>query len=316
MGKKIKNVVGGAVGFASPIGAIGGAALPSLAKKLGIGLEDEQGAYVTPEAQQAALYRGFANDYDNQMKLADKGVQESELTKGLFGQGGLQSQLGAEGKDLASRGFQLTQDDREAYGQVSGDVARMFGQQEQAASQSLARRGLASASSGASGAAFSGLQGNKNEMLAQAQLGIAQKRMADTQSRLQQNRVLQGQMGEMGAGLAQSRYDTKGNSLIQAMGAEDKQNQAKQQALANQQAAVKPGLFSTIGQGLQAGIGNLATQAPGMLVTGGIPMGGGGGGDPTPGAQQPRWDTSGSALGTKQNTWTVNTRSDPSKVYG
>ena len=309
MGKKIGRA-------ALAVGTMGGSEVVRAAgKKLGIGLEDEQGAYVTPEAQQAALYRAFANDYDNQMKLADKGVQESDLTKGLFGQGGLQSQLSNESRDLASRGFQLQQEDREAYGQVSGDVTRMFGQQEQAATQALARRGLASASSGAAGATFSGLQGNKNEMVAKAQMQIAQNRMQDTQKRLMENRRMQGALGEMGAGLAQQRYDTKGRSLMNAMDAEGQQNAAKQQALANQQAAVKPGLFSTIGQGLQAGIGNLATQAPGMLVTGGIPMGGGGGGM-TPGAQQPRWDTAGSALGTKQNTWTVNTRSDPSKVYG
>jgi len=262
MGKKL-----GKVGLAAATGGMS-LAVPAAAKKLGIGLEDEQGAYVTPEAQQAALYRGFANDYDNQMKLADKGVQESALTKGVYGEGGLQSQLGTEGKDLASRGFQLTQDDREAYGQASGDVARLFGQQEQDTAQSLARRGLGSASSGAAGAAFSGLAGNKNEMLAKAQTNIAQKRMENTQNRLIQNRQLQGQLAQQGADMSRGRYEDKGSSLFKAMTAEDRQNQAKEQALANQQAAVKPGLFSTIGQGLQRGIGQMAQAAPGMAVGG------------------------------------------------
>lgn len=284
MGKKALRIGAG-------IATLGGSEVALAAgKKLGIGLEDEQGEYnKTDDAQD------FYKNYDREMGRAEKGVQEGALTKGLFGEGGLQSQLGAEGKDLASRGFQLTQDDREAYGQVSGDVARMFGQQEQDATRALARRGLASASSGAAGATFSGLAGNKNEMLAKSQMQIAQNRMDNTQKRLTENRRMQGVLGETGAGLAQQRYSDKGQSLVTAAG-------LRGQDMAAQQAAVKPGLFSTIGQGLQAGIGNLATQAPGMLVSGGMPMGGGG--DAGQYGNQP-------GNLEKQGYTTVNTRSAP-----
>jgi hypothetical protein len=264
MGNKIKSKpLRAAVGVAT----LGGSEIGTVAKKLGIGLEDEQGEYNTTGNSQ-----DFYKNYAREMGLAEKGVQEGALTKGVYGTDGLQAQLGTEGKDLASRGFQLTQDDREAYGQVSGDVARMYGEQEQAASQSLARRGLASANSGAAGATFSGLQGNKNEMLAKAQMGIAQKRMENTTQRLQENRRLQANLATQGSSLAHQRYTDKGEGLL-------KVDQLRGMDMAAKKAAVKPGLFSTIGQGLQAGIGNLATQAPGMLV--GMPTMPSGGGAPT-----------------------------------
>lgn len=87
---------------------------------------------------------------------------------------------------LLGQGFKLTQDDREAYGQASGDIARMFGQQEQNLAQSLAARGLGQAPSGAAGKSFSGLLGNKYEQLAKVQTDIADKRMANNLQRIQQ----------------------------------------------------------------------------------------------------------------------------------
>jgi hypothetical protein len=268
MGKKLGRIALG-------VGTMGGSEVARAAgKKLGLGMEDEQGAFATPEQQQQANYREFANRFDTEMNAADKGVQESALTRGVYGEGGLQSQLGDEGRQLADSGFQLQKGDREAYGQASGDISRLFGQQEQQATQNLARRGLASASSGAAGATFSGLQGNKNEMLASAQMDIAQKRMEDTQKRLVQNRQMQQQLATQGAALSQSRFQDKGDGLLNSVKVESQGNADKRQSLADQQAAVKPGLFSTIGQGLQGGLGTLASQAPGMLVTGGMPTGG------------------------------------------
>jgi hypothetical protein len=282
MGKSIKK----AAGF---LPVVAGAKF--IGKKLGIGLEDEQGAY-NDQAELQNFLRKTDDSVDptKGMNMATDFVRNNALTKGVYGDGGLQSQLGAEGQELASRGFQLTQDDREAYGQASADVARMFGQQEQDAAKALARRGLGSASSGAAGAAFSGLAGNKNEMLAKAQMNIAQRRMDNTTQRLQQNRQLQASLAQDGNRMAQQQYGNqvgaRQNRISELQGLEA----SKSGVMAAQQAAVKPGLFSTIGQGLQAGIGNLATQAPGMLVTGGLPFGGGGGG-------------TGSALGGKGNTF-------------
>lgn len=268
MGGVVKAISKPAAIVANPmigLNALGGS---KAAGALGLNLDDEQGAYATPEQKAAQAYRDFTANYGGEMRDAEKGVQEGAFTKGLFGEGGLQTQLGAEGKDLASRGFQLTQGDREAYGQTAGDVSRMFGQQEQATTQNLARRGLASGASGAAGAAFSGIQGNKNEMLAQAQTQIAQKRMADTQQRLQQNRQMQSQLANQGVGMQRDRYADRERNVKGAVGLERDLNQENRQTLADQEAAVKPGLFSTIGQGLQRGIGQMAQAAPGMLAGG------------------------------------------------
>lgn len=278
MGKSVKTAtgsIGGAAGTVSglvaggiPGAVLGGMAgkkvLDPIANKLGLSLNGEDGEYITPEQQQQALYRAFANDYDNQMKLADKGVQESAMTKGLYGAGGLNERLNSEEQRLASQGFQLTQDDREAYGQTAGDVSRLFGQQEQAATQNLARRGLASASSGASGAMFSGLAGNKNEMLAKAQTDIANKRMANTFQRLQQTRNQMQSLGVQGADLARTRHQDKGRGLLSSVDVENMGYEQNRQALQDRNDAYKPGLMETIGTGLQAGVGKLATEAPGM----------------------------------------------------
>lgn len=231
---------------------------------LGINLDSQEAPYIDPAHQQADLYKAFANDYQNQMGLADKGVQESALTKDLYGTGGLQSQLANENKQLAGQGFKLNTDDMTAYGQTSGDISRLFGQQEQDVTKSLARRGLGAASSGAAGAAFSGLAGNKNEMLAKAQTDIAQRRYQDTMSRLGQVRNQMQSLGMQGSQLAQQRYDTKKGSLLDAYNVERGVDAAQANARAEQAANRKPGLFETIGTGLQAGIGNMATQAPGI----------------------------------------------------
>lgn len=238
---------------------------------LGLGAEDQQGAYT-----QTGDIQDFYRNYDREMGLADKGVQNSVLTRDVYGEGGLQGQLAKEQSQLANQGFQLTQDDRTAYGQAAGDIARQFGQQEQDISKSLARRGLASAGSGAALQQFAGAAGNKNEMLAGAQMQIAQKRYQDTQNRLQNVRNQMQSLAGQGSQLSQQRYAGKGAGLEAGANAETAQRQ-------NQQAALKPGLLSTIGQGVQAGIGTLATQAPGMAATGGssiampgFGMGGGG----------------------------------------
>lgn len=259
MGKTI-----GRVGKAVATGGI--SEYGNVGKKFGIGLDDEQGAYVTPEQKRAQEYQKFLGDYSGEMNNAEKAVQEGAFTKDLFGKDGLQSQISKEGTDLASRGYSLQPQDYEAYGQTAGDVSRLFGQQEQATSQNLARRGLMSAGSGAAGAAFSGIQGNKNEMLAQAQTNIAQKRMADTQQRLQANRNMQMNMANQGVGFQNQRYQGKGQALSGSMGVEAGMNEQNRQTLQDQQAAVKPGLLSTIGQGLQRGIGQTAQAAPGMAL--------------------------------------------------
>lgn len=121
-------------------------------------------------------------------KLAAEEVMNSPLMRGLFGNNSLSSRLNAEEQDLAKNGFNLTQDDRTAYGQASGDIARMFGNQENDIATSLAKRGLASAGSGAAGAAYSGVAGNKYEQLGKLQTDIANKRYASNMERLNDTR--------------------------------------------------------------------------------------------------------------------------------
>jgi len=294
MGKAIK---------ALPTVATGG--LNLVGKKLGIGLEDEQGAYLTPEQKAQKEAQAYYADYDKNMGAATKGVQEGAFTKDVFGQGGLQSQLASENADLSSRGYSLQQPDYEAYGQASGDIARQFGQQEQDVSQSLARRGLGGGSSGAAGAAFSGLAGNKNEMLAKAQTNIAQKRMADTTQRLNNTRSMMSSLANQGTNLANSSWAQKGSSLNAAAGKESDMNVQNSETLAAQQAAIKPGLFSTIGQGLQRGIGQVAQQAPGMALgaaTGGASMAG------SPLAQKNKYGVDGAGGTTSMSTDYLNMR--------
>lgn len=262
--------------FDKGIGAIGGLAGGLLGGVGGgvnkllspFGLGGEQGAYATgPDyaAGDAALksYSNFLKDPSASMDAATKGVQNDALTKGLFGQGGLQEQLGKEGQDLASRGYSLQQPDYEAYGQASGDIARQFGQQEQDASKMLARRGLGAANSGAAGATFSGIAGNKNEMLARAQTDIAQKRMADTNNRLLQNRTLQSSLAGQGNQMAQQRFSNTGKSLGENYNALSGNAQQKYENQRNvtsdQQGAQGQTLFGQVGKGVGGLVGNLGS---------------------------------------------------------
>lgn len=293
MGKKVGKIAMG------PLGIVGGA--------LGLSAKDKEGEYVTPEEKARRDYQKAAGDYAGEMGLAEKGVQESALTRGLFGAGGLQEQLGREGQDLAGRGFQLSQEDREAYGQAAGDISRLFGQQEQQAAQSLARRGLASAGSGAAGATFSGLAGNKNEQLGRMQMQIANQRMENTRQRLFQNRQMQQDLGMSGANLAEQRRSGKLAGLAGAASAESALNDDRRQTLADRQGAKKLGLLNTIGQGLQRGIGQTAQQLPGMALgaaTGGASMGAGMGGNPL--AQKNKYGVDGAGGTTTYSTDYLN----------
>lgn len=290
MGKTVKSF--NPLGGSSTLGGFLGGKGP-VAKALG--LEKKQGEYFDPDLSATDRLIAFSNEKDplvdpiKGMNTATDYIRNNELTKGVFGSGGMQSRLTGEELDLANRGFQLTQDDREAYGQISGDVARMFGQQEQDAAKALARRGLGSASSGAAGATFSGLAGNKNEMLAQSQMQIAKQRMADTQARLMQNRQMQSSLAQQGMGLAQNQFDNqvnarqnKFNELNVAAGGQNAANQQRFASLDDKRNNKGKSLLEGFGQGLfsssqqiGAAPGRAANSAAGA---GGKSMGGGFGG--------------------------------------
>lgn len=211
-------------------------------------------------------------------RLAAQEVQNSPLTSGLFGVGGLNDRLSAEEKALSSRGYSLQPQDHEAYGQASGNISRQFGQQEQDLSKSLARRGLASAGSGAAGAGFSGLAGSKNEMLAKAQTDIAQKRMADTNQRVQQTRNMMGQLGMQGAALqddqysrqlsgAKNRQQNVTNAAQLQTGANNSNNSAGLASMEDKRGAKGKTLMEGFGQGLFSSAQQTGA-APGTFVSG------------------------------------------------
>lgn len=164
------------------------------------------GEFTMNDSQIAEMRDRLATGATTGSRYASEQVRSDPMSSGLFGEGGLQDRLGTEEKDLASRGYGLQGSDREAYGQAAGDISRQFGQQEQDVSKMLAKRGLGGGSSGAAGAAFSGLAGSKNEMLARAQTDIAQKRMQDTTQRLQATRNMMGTLGAQGQQAIQNQF--------------------------------------------------------------------------------------------------------------
>lgn len=211
-------------------------------------------------------------------KYGQDELQNGALTKGYFGQGGMQDQLLKEQNDLSQKGFQLTPEDHEAYGQASGDIARMFGTQEQGAAQSLADRGLAAAPSGAAGAAFSGIQGNKSEQLARAQMDIADRRMQNTQQRLQTARTQAMQLGALGQNAMSNLYNRnlagRQQNNSEAMGASGQQmaqTQAQQNQLNTafeQQQETKGPSFGDIMSSIGGGVLSAATGGIGTALGG------------------------------------------------
>jgi len=139
-------------------------------------------------------------------RFATDQVMNNPMLSGLFGSGGQLNK--AEGKldDLNNQGFELKPEDMTLYGQTSGNIARMFGAQGNQMSQDLASRGLAAAPSGAAGAMFSGLAGNQNEMLANAQQAIMQQRFQNTQNQIAQQQNFVSQLGQQGANAINQQY--------------------------------------------------------------------------------------------------------------
>lgn len=153
-------------------------------------------------------------------QFAGQSVQGDPIMGQLFGKGGTLDQSVGQEKDLSNRGFSLQPEDYEAYGQASGNIARMFGGQEQGLSQDLASRGLSN--SGVAGQQFSNMYGNKQEQLGGLQMQIAQQRMQMNQSRLKdmQNFVssLGGQAQSAESGAFGRAMTSNQNSYNQASG--------------------------------------------------------------------------------------------------
>lgn len=169
-------------------------------------------------------------------RYATDELKNNTLTSGLFGdktdakpQGGMQHQaedlysssVGNVKSDTdqyqqlldeikSGEAYKLNEGDHTAYGQLSGNIARMFGSQEQSLAQSLADRGLGAAPSGAAGVGFSGLQGNKMEQLANAQRGVLQDRVKQANDAFQLRNSALGNKGQLDLGTLNSASSTAG----------------------------------------------------------------------------------------------------------
>lgn len=150
--------------------------------------------------------------------MAKEQLLSDPTVSGLYGDNGLQRKmadvagnLGQDRESLFGRdeSYGLNSGDLQAYGQAQGEVERLFGNQEQQAAQSLSNRGLGAAPSGAAGALFSGIAGNKNEQLAKAQMQIAQNRV-NTAKELAQSRV----NADLGAGQLSTSLGALGQNAL------------------------------------------------------------------------------------------------------
>ncbi len=154
----------------------------------------------------------------------DAEKQQLQTGQGLFNdQSGRLTQM-------QNQGFQLKPEDQTLYGQTSGNIARMFGQQGNAAASNLAMRGMSN--SGAAGATFSGLQGNQNEMLAQAQQQIMQQRFQNTQNQIAQQQQFMGNLNSQNNQMAGKFADTSGQYQNQAFN-QNMESMGNQQGQAN-----------------------------------------------------------------------------------
>lgn len=191
-----------------------------------------------------AMMKYMGVDPRTATQFATGQVQDNAITGQLFGQGGTFNQANQKLQGLYNQGYQLTPEDMTMYGQASGNIARQFGQQGNQASSDLASRGLSS--SGAAGATFSGLAGNQNEQLAQAQQQIMQQRFTNTQNQINSLQTFAGTLGAQGEQDIQSQY-------ARNVGGVEAENAARNQAagLAGQQAGLGTNAYSAQQQALQ-----------------------------------------------------------------
>lgn len=248
-------------GLAKTIGTAGLSNVGDAASSLA---EGTQNPYWTPP-QYSNAAGGQLTKYAQDPSLAGAAVRSNPLLSGLYGAGGTMEQAQQEAGELQHKGFSLTNQDHEAYGQASDSLARLFGGQEADLSQSLANRGLGAGASGAAGAAFTGLQGNKNEQLAKAQMQIADARMQNATQRLSQTRNYLAQAGA-GANEAQKgvmtglkdasdQYD-QGYNLQAGYGLKSALNQQEQKS---------PSLYESFKAGLGGSAQSLG-QLPGQMI--------------------------------------------------
>jgi hypothetical protein len=199
-------------------------------------------------------------------------LMNDEMTKGLFGKGGLQDQSQGDyskQSNIAQGKEKLGEDDMGLYGQLSGNIARQFGSQEQGLAQALADRGLAAGPSGVAQQQFSGMYGNKMEQLAGAQRQVAQQRVDNAMQNAQRLGNMSMQLGQLGQGAMSNMYNRNlagrqqdMSERASAAGQSLAQQQAQQQQLNTQfeqQQATKGPSFGEVLGGIGGGLVGAAT---------------------------------------------------------
>jgi hypothetical protein len=247
-------------------------------------LNDAYGAYDAShskpqEMDENAFMNLLSTDPASAQTYIQDRLMNDEMTKGLFGKGGLQDQSQADyskQSNIAQGKEKLGEDDMGLYGQLSGNIARQFGSQEQGLAQALADRGLASAPSGVAAQQFSGLYGNKMEQLAQAQRAVAQQRVDNAMQNAQRLGNMSMQLGQLGQGAMSNMYNRNLAGRQQNMaerasaaGQSLAQQQAQQQALNTQfeqQQATKGPSFGDVLGGIGGGILGAATGPIGAAM--------------------------------------------------
>lgn len=205
---------------------------------------------------------------DSSTAYATDQVQSNPLFAGMFGQQGYAGKLMNEQDNLSNTGYSLTPQDHEAYGQASDNAARMFGQQGNQVASQLASHGLAAGGSGGAAVAYSGLAGNQNEQLAQAQRSIANDRMSMNLQRLNSVRgaITNTQQQAQNALNSQESQNQRGvdnynNTQNMALGAEEgAQNQFNNQ-FTQQQVTKTPTFGEMLGSGISNQLGSTIGKA-------------------------------------------------------
>ena len=252
-----------------------------------------------PSAAMDALALGTGTGY----QLASDQVANNPLYAGLFGKGGLgeqsQNQYGIASRDLDTdrqslmgrdESYGLTPQDLAAYGQASDSIGRQFGAQGNNLAQALADRGLSSGVNGVAAQSFSGLMGNQNEQLKNAQMQIAQNRiqtaMGLAQSRTNMDLQRQGQAGQLSLGVGQlgnaaqqaaygqnlsgiqTRAGLSGTAAQLTMAQQAQQQEIANERFAQLQATKTPSLGEALEAGFIGGAGSSAGQIAASPGTG------------------------------------------------
>lgn len=162
---------------------------------------------LTPD-ERAEMGNALATGATTGSKFATDQVNSNSILGGLYGSSPSSQLSQAEDRQnyLTNNGYSLTKEDNDALGQASGNIARQYGTQENSLAQALANHGMSAAPSGAAAIQFTGLQGNKNEALANMQNQIAQERLNFNRQAIADNANFLSSLGGQAANAIQRQY--------------------------------------------------------------------------------------------------------------